>query len=344
MKTTMNNIKNLFRKSSFALIIAVAFIAASCEEEEMLQPASNEQELMDIPSTLNAISENPENYISENSKLKIDVRSPFWEYQFMYLRMALEETGLIGTVMREQLTVFAPTDKAFENLLKTLGVGDLSEIPADLLKDVLLYHTVNGKVYSSSLSDGYYRTVNGASLKIDLTSGVKINTSRVTMADINALNGVIHVIDEVMLPPTIVDLAMANDNFSILVQAVAKAGLVETLQSRDYTVFAPTNDAFIALLDELGASSLDDVPVDRLTEILLYHVVPGSIYSKDLPAEPLKVIAANGDEFTVDVTSPKIRDIRNRDASITLVDISGTNGVIHAIDRVIIPFFRELSR
>ena len=344
MKTTNFNIKGLVRKSSLALIVAVAFIATSCEEE-MIEPMDNStSEFMSIPATLDAMSENPDLYLNKDTRLKVDNRVPFPRSEFRTLRSALIKTDLMGTVARNTLTIFAPTDMAFENLFSTLGVKGLNDLPVDLLKSVLLYHAVEGAVYSTDLVDGYVNTVNGASIKVDLTEGAMINSSNVIAANIKALNGVIHAIDEVMLPPTIVDLAVANSNFSILVEAVVKADLAETLSSGEFTVFAPTNQAFVNLLGELGYASLDAIPVQLLKKVLLYHAVPSKVLSTDLPAEAISVESAMGESFEINATIPAIVDAGARTANLIGFDVQGTNGVIHVIDRVILPNLTALSR
>jgi len=167
-----------------------------------------------------------------------------------------------------------------------------------------------------------------------------VNDANVIRADVKARNGIIHAIDNVLFPPdkNIVELALSlNPEFSILVQAVIKAGLTEVLATGGpFTVFAPTNAAFAALLGELGATSLDDISVDVLTKVLLYHVVDGRIYSSDLVSGP--VSALNG-SFEVSVESLTITDFNGRIANLvpSLLNVQATNGVVHVIDRVILP-------
>jgi transforming growth factor-beta-induced protein len=167
-----------------------------------------------------------------------------------------------------------------------------------------------------------------------------VNESNVILADIKAFNGVIHAIDKVMFPPAknLVELALSYDpEFSILVAAVQKAGLVETLATGGpFTVFAPTNDAFVALLGELGASSLDDIDVQTLTNVLLYHVVSGRVYSSDLISGPVETL--NG-TFNIDLSTLKITDARGRESGLvpSLLNVQANNGVIHVINKVILP-------
>jgi transforming growth factor-beta-induced protein len=143
---------------------------------------------------------------------------------------------------------------------------------------------------------------------------------------------VIHVIDEVLLPPNVVDIAINNSNFSILVDAVVKAELVETLSGDGpFTVFAPTNAAFEDLFTQLGVSGISELTKEDLVPILQYHVVSGNVRSGDLSSGTVSTL--NGD-ITVDVGD----DVTiNDNATVTLTDVQGTNGVVHVIDNVLVP-------
>jgi transforming growth factor-beta-induced protein len=192
---------------------------------------------------------------------------------------------------------------------------------------------------SSDLSTGYVSTLssydnNNITMYIETESGVMINNSvSVTTADIEASNGVIHVVDKVILPPTVVNIALANDNFTTLVQAVVKAGLVDALSSEGpFTVFAPTNDAFDALFTQLGVSGVEDLTSEQLTPILLYHVVSGNVVSTELTSGEVGTL--NGDKnLTVDLSS----GVKINESSVVAADIQGANGVVHVIDKVLIP-------
>lgn len=336
MKTT---VKNILRKSSFAAIVAVAFFAASCENEEMPKPMTNSQDLVSIPETLDALNDNSDSFIlGDNMKAgKGNVQK--YNSKFKTLRAALDYTGLSQVVAENRFTVLAPTDEAFEMLFNDLGIDGIYDLSAQDLTPILLYHVFTGMVYSTDLSNGYATTANGASVKVMVNGSVMFNDATVLAADIKAMNGVIHAIDKVLLPPSLVDLALGNPDFSILVQAVVKAGLVETLASGEYTVFAPTNAAFLDLLDELGptVNSLDDIDTGLLTQVLLYHVIPGKVYSTDLPAGPLSVTTAQGEDFVIDASLLQITDVNSRTANLGPLDISATNGVIHVISKVILP-------
>ena len=244
------------------------------------------------------------------------------------------------------LTVFAPTNNAFAALLTELGITKaalLADKP--LLTAVLTYHVVPAKVPAASVPVGKAITsVQGGVFKIESTGGLKITDGRnrvanITATDVAASNGVIHVIDKVILPANkdIVATAQSLPDFSILVEAVVAAGLVSTLQGTGpFTVFAPTNAAFAALLGELGVSKealLANKPL--LTKVLTYHVVAGRVLKADVPVG-VAIPTVQGETFTVNA-SLKITDRRGRQAGIVATDVFTSNGVIHVIDKVILP-------
>lgn len=249
-----------------------------------------------------------------------------------------------------KFTVFAPTNAAFNTLLTSLGVSKLSDLPSSAVKDILLYHVVSGDVRSSALSTGYVpSSLNFAgstyplSLFVNVGSSVKINEANVTQADVAADNGVVHVIDKVLVPPTVVNHALNNPNFSTLVAALTRADLgvdyVSILSGTGpFTVFAPTNAAFSALLTELNAGSLNDIPADVLNKVLQYHVVSGANVRSGQLTDGQEVTTLQGQKLTIDLDGgAKIIDANNRVANIVAVDVQGANGVIHAIDKVILP-------
>jgi transforming growth factor-beta-induced protein len=235
-------------------------------------------------------------------------------------------------------TVFAPTNDAFKSLFTQLGVNGVADLSKETLKPILLYHVLGTEMKSSMLTSGYTNTLspsqgNYMSLKIDVAGGVKINKeTNVTKADIDVKNGVIHLIDKVLLPPTVVGLAMENDSFSILVEAVEKAGLVETLSGTGpFTIFAPTNSAFAGLFAQLGVSGIADLTAAQLIPILKYHVVSGNVLSGQLSNGPVQTL--NG---FINVSLTPVPTI-NGTTKIIATDIQGSNGVIHVIDKVLLP-------
>jgi uncharacterized surface protein with fasciclin (FAS1) repeats len=245
-------------------------------------------------------------------------------------------------------TVFAPTDAAFAALLTELGVTK-AQLLADraLLTQVLTYHVLPARVPRASVPAGEaITTVEGSIFKIDAGAGGALvitdgrnRTSNITATDIAASNGVIHVIDKVLLPANqdIVQTAQALPDFSVLVEAVVAANLVSTLQGPGpFTVFAPTDAAFTALLAELGITK-DALLADTalLTQVLTYHVVSGRVLEADVPVGT-PITTVQGETFSVGATLA-ITDQRSRMANITATDVLTTNGVIHVIDRVILP-------
>jgi uncharacterized surface protein with fasciclin (FAS1) repeats len=344
MKTSKKLIN--IRNFTLAGILFLVIGTVSCSKEETLIPEDDSTIIgKDIATILDNSADYPELFTEGEGELKSFGKRPSVKKKvptFKNLILALAKTNLLSTVARNQLTVLAPSDEAFEMLFKELGVRGIRDIPASTLKPILLYHVIGGKVFARNLSEGYVPTLNGAAVKVSLKSGVMFNDANVTYADIRALNGVIHVIDKVLLPPTqnIVEVAQGNEAFSTLVGAVIAAELAGVLSTGGpFTVFAPTNDAFEKLRIELKLSSLDQIPVDVLTNVLKYHVVSGRVYSSDLPAGPLSVKSINGESFTIDASMLKITDFNKRKANLipTLLDIQATNGVIHVIDTVILP-------
>lgn len=250
---------------------------------------------------------------------------------FSTLVTALESTGLDTTLAGAgPFTVFAPTNDAFDDLDPDLLSALLAD--TDALTQVLLYHVLSGEFLSGALSDGTFLTVQGNVIEVSLVDGVSVNDASVVIPDIEASNGVIHVIDEVLIPPTIVDIALGIDGeFETLAAALGAADLVDTLQGLGpFTVFAPTDAAF----DNLPAGVLDELLADpeALSQVLLYHVVAGRVFSTDLVPGTIETIHGAGA-----VISEADSDFFIDAARIIEVDIQGLNGVIHVIDEVILP-------
>ena len=251
----------------------------------------------------------------------------------------------------DKYTVFAPTNAAFTTLLTSLGVSKIEDVDKNVVKSILLYHVVGGDVRSTALTTGYVKTAatfgttsSNLSLFVNTASGVKLNSeATVTTADVAAENGVVHIIDKVLTVPTVVGHALGNPNFSILVQALTRSDLgvdYVTLLSGTgpFTVFAPTNAAFAALLTELNVASLNDIPAATLNSVLQYHVVAGANVLSTQLTEGQQVTTYQGGKFTIGLTGgASITDAKGRKSNIIVVDVQGTNGVVHAIDKVILP-------
>ena len=302
------------KKSNLILSLALfagLFVFSSCEKEEDAPMNPVEPELKSIAG-----------YASNDGNFSILVE-------------ALVKTDLASTLDGEgNFTVFAPDNDAFNALFMEMGVNGIQDIATEDLKPILLYHVLAESKTSDMIAEGYYSSLSPAqgrtvSMYIGTGDGVTINgAASVKAADIKTTNGVIHAIDAVLLPPTIVDIAAKNENFETLVSAVVGAGLDGTLSDAagTFTVFAPTDEAFAAL----GG----DVPSD-LTPILLYHVLGSPVYSDQISSSIVSSLNASDPEIVVEVTDMGVK--LNGSAMVVETDIVGTNGVIHVIDQVILP-------
>ena len=277
---------------------------------------------------------------------------------FNTLVAALQATGLDAALANtdDTFTVFAPNDEAFAKLGDDTITALLND--PDTLSSILLYHVVGGQAVDSttaiSLAGSSVATVNGAEINISVAdSALFINDSQVIAADVAASNGVIHVIDTVLLPPaagsdsdedtgtetsagTLLDIARGNPDFSTLVAAIEATGLDGAIghPGDTYTVFAPTNAAFAALGEETINALLADP--DALRDILLYHVIPGTVVDASTAVSLVgtSVQAGNGSRFELRLDGDALFI---NDSQIIATDIFGVNGVIHVIDAVLIP-------
>jgi len=314
------------------LILATVFFLFSCSKEEEKVPAIEDQK--SLTESLESFDQEVSYEVYEEDGLK---RGRFVKRvpTFSTLVVALAKTDLLKTVIREELTVFAPTDAAFAKL--GLYPYNISNVPN--LEEILLYHVIPGKVRSNDLSDGFFNTLSGAAVKVDIEPGkVMVDESTVIYANRHFVNGVIHIIDNVLFPPAsdIVDIAIAaskntsEPEFKTLVAAVVSAGLVDALKADGpFTVFAPTDAAFAKL--GLNASNIASTP--GLADILKHHVIPAGVYSNNLFDGTVETL--NG-SLEISATNLTIGD---EEANLILenVNIRASNGVIHAIDEVLIP-------
>jgi transforming growth factor-beta-induced protein len=257
--------------------------------------------------------------------------------RFETLVTALLEADLAETLAGEgPFTVFAPTDDAFGQLPEGTLEALLADIPA--LTDILLYHVVSGEVLAEDVvALESAETLLGERVNIQVEDGmVYINDAQVIITDIVADNGVIHVIDSVLLPPesvgSIVDIAVADGRFENLVTALLEADLAETLAGEGpFTVFAPTDDAFSQLPEGTLEALLADIPA--LTDVLLYHVVSGEVLAEDVVAlESAETLL--GERVNIQVEDGMVYI---NDAQVIITDIVADNGVIHVIDSVLLP-------
>ncbi|SNY99397.1 fasciclin domain-containing protein [Flagellimonas pacifica] len=343
--------KNLLQFRTYLLMLLFAtFLVSSCDKddeqsvydgvEDSKTIVETAQETDDLSSLVSALAKADEN----------------------------EDSDLIGTLNGNgAFTVFAPTNEAFTDLLENLdGFGSLDDFDTDeeraLLATILQYHVVAGVAAASGdLSDGQtITTVQGEDLTINLNNGVFIddatdNDAEVVLPNVSASNGIVHVINKVLLPQaiidalnttgTLVDIVVGTEALSSLEAAVIKADLVDTLNGEGpFTVFAPTYDAFEALLMALGDDymSLDDFDtpdeIELLKNILLYHVVPAKVLEADLAAGDVATAFPENSLSVIDEDGTfVIGDASDSNASITGTDILASNGVAHTINKVLLP-------
>ncbi len=341
---------SLTTRKAAALVMALSIGAAAC--------ASDDPEETTETTVAEAAEETTEEEAAEVGTI-VDVAVA--NGSFTTLVAAVQAAGLVDTLSGPgPFTVFAPTDDAFAAALEALGLT-AEELLADTetLTTILTYHVVAGEIGSADLTDGQMAaTVQGEEITVDLSDGVKINDVNVVIADVPASNGVIHAVDGVLLPPTVVEaLGLGGDameeeeameegpgnlaevaaeagSFTTLLAAVEAAGLTEaiTADGSQFTVFAPTDDAFAAALEALGLTA-EELLADTatLTSILTYHVVVGEVTSGDLVDGPVTTL--QGEEITVDLSD----GVKINTATVTAADVDASNGVIHVIDTVLLP-------
>ncbi len=241
-------------------------------------------------------------------------------------------------------TVFAPTNDAFTAVLGAIGQSSIDDLPEDVLRSILEYHVITSELFAADLSDGQTAaTVNGSSIVVSISgTNVLINDAQVTTADIDASNGVIHIVNAVLVPPamlpvvgTIVAPVYFNKDFSTLVAAVlaADGDILSVLLSNGpggngLTLFAPTNEAFEAA----GITELPDAAT--LNAVLRYHVLDGTVASGDLPSGSAEIQTLNGKFYLSNVDAGVFI---NGKTQVTDVDITGSNGVVHVINRTLLP-------
>ncbi len=321
----MKSFINKFASASLALIIGLTAVASPAYADD------HDDDMEDLPNIVEIAQ------TSGQTDTLVD---------------AVVAADLVGALSGDdKLTVFAPIDAAFS----ALGVTTLNEVLADkdLLTSILTYHVASGKTLSTDLTDGMMiPTLNGQSLKVSINGDtVMINNATVIAANVMASNGVVHLIDTVLLPeaeetmdeaeeskPSIVEIATSDDNFSSLVGALTgepatEAGLVGVLSGDGpFTVFAPTNDAF-ANLPLFAQKALERDP-DLIVDILTYHVVAGAaIESTDIKRNQ-KVKTVEGSKLTARSLNSGVKIDK---ANVIAADVHASNGIVHVIDRVLIP-------
>lgn len=302
------------------LVLSFALFITSCGEDE---PAPTPE-----PMTIADIVEDTERFSS--------------------LEAALIRADLLETVRSGEYTVFAPDNDAFATFLNGAALED---VDIDVLTQTLLNHVIGAKVESTGLSNGYVSTLatesttsNPISLQVNIDNGVVLNnTVNVIQADIAADNGIIHEVDAVIAVPSVVDLAVQGD-FSILVAALTRADLtvdfVGTLSGTGpFTVFAPTDQAFVDLLDSNpNWNELADIPVATLEAVLSYHVVAGANVLSSTLTDGQVVTTFQGSDITINTDGgATITDANGNTVDIVATDVQGSNGIVHVINGVILP-------
>jgi len=259
--------------------------------------------------------------------------------QFNTLVAAVKAAGLVDVLKSDgPFTVFAPTDEAFAKLPKGTLKSLLQPENKDKLAAILTYHVARGKLTASDVTRATgVVSANGQWLGFKAANGkVMVDAATVVTADIKCANGVIHVIDQVVLPEqqNIVQVAAGAKTFNTLLTAATKAGLAGALQSDGpFTVFAPTDEAFAKLPAGTLEGLLKAENKERLATIIKYHVVSGRVYSPTaMKAKDAGTLAGQSVRF-----SRKDNSLFVEKARIVATDIDASNGVIHVIDTVIIP-------
>ena len=324
------------RFSIFAmLLVTVSLVLAACGPAETQTPAPTATWI-------------PEATSSPEPVLNDIVDTAVADGRFTTLVAGLQAAELVDTLKGEgPFTVFAPTDEAFA----ALPAGTLDELlkpeNKQSLTDILLYHVVPGNVMAADVAAMTSATTvlgEDVAIKVDM-GNVYVNDAKVIVTDIQTSNGIIHVLDAVIMPAmgettteennTIVDIAVADGRFNTLVAALEAAELVETLNGEGpFTVFAPTDEAFAAL----PAGTLDSLLLpenkQQLTDILLYHVVSGKVMAADVSAMT-SATTVLGQDVTITVQDGKV--FLNDTVEVIITDIEASNGVIHVIDAVLLP-------
>lgn len=320
--------KTVSKLKIITAIIAFASLTFSCTEDVAeLNTAINDVDL----TTMGIIKGNP---------------------IFSQLVKAIERAELTETLKTaEPYTLFAPSDDAFNAFLKTTPYATIDLVPKEVLKQIVLNHVLTGQILAKDFKTGYIKTLatspssgaNNISMYVDIRSGVLLNgIAKVTSSNFTATNGVVHIVDKVIFLPTIVTHAIANPNFTSLVENLQKTvspNLVTALSGTGpFTVFAPTNAAFTAFNTELAPAGLNGVSIPNLTKVLQYHVANGNVLAASLKEGQVVATLETPQTFEIQLTGgPKIKDASNRISNISATDVQCANGVIHVLDRVLRP-------
>lgn len=327
----------------FPVALCLVLLLASCQKEGR---EAQKAEVVD-PASIAGIIGGADNILASRAASSAQAAT---KVQFNLLKYALAHTKLTSVLARDgDYTLFAPSDEAF----RSAGIDsydDIRSLPLETLKAILTYHVLGAEVPAAGVplaANTEITMLSGQKAYVTRTSAgaVYINGVAVVKADIGARNGVIHVIDRVLMPPVgnLVQTVVANPDYSYLVAAVltASKGSVNVANvlgsAGPFTVFAPTNDAFRAAGFATEAAIMAANP-ETLIPILTYHVIAGRVFSSDL-VDGATPTMLNGITTTIDLDGgASIKGRKNATTSrITKTDIVATNGVIHEIDQVLLP-------
>jgi uncharacterized surface protein with fasciclin (FAS1) repeats len=303
-----------------ALTMVIATFITSCTNDKVEEPTSET-----VNEDINQVATNQDDLKLFNESIK--------------LTGFKIDGGEAKSNAKFGFTIFAPTDAAFTAFLAANGYTSLAQVPPSLLIDVLSNHAVKGKYLAKDLKTGYLKTfstagsaslANTLSLFVNVSSGVKLN----------GVSIVVHKVDKVIPLPTVVTHATANSSFTSLVGALTAAGqpdFVSVLSGAGpFTVFAPTNDAFTSLNTELAPGGIAGVSSSNLTKVLQYHVVSGNVLASTLKNDQV-VTTLLTQNFTIKLPPASIKDANNRISKIVATDVQCINGVIHVLDKVLLP-------
>lgn len=282
----------------------------------------------------------PEDFVAQTI-VQIAAGNP--DFSTLVAILSLPELSGLLTAANDptaNLTVFAPTNDAFSALFMALGKSEISEVPVEILNEIVQYHILGGAVFSDELTNGTAETLlEGESVTIDISNGVMVDDANVVLADVAAINGVIHAVDAVLLPSyaasavgTISEIVLFDNDFTILANALRKAELLETVSTTEnLTLFAPDNAGFIAA----GITSLEGLEKDDLTPVLLYHVLGAKVLSTELPESGIAMTLSNEQNMYLGYLTDRV--VINGLSRITEVDMVKSNGVVHKINRTLVP-------
>jgi|TARA_B100000767_G_C19769641_1_gene539299 uncharacterized surface protein with fasciclin (FAS1) repeats len=307
-----------------------------------------------LTSSIQSCSKNDEGYIMEPQTIANIIDESM---SYSYLSYALKQTNLAAVLNgTDKYTLMAPSNMAFREFLMENGFDSIDEVPTNLLKQVLLNHVIAGVLEYSNIETGYLKSAatseaSETPLSIyikQVNMRVTINgVSRITQGNVRATNGIIHAVNRVIPLPTVVTFAKADQELTNLLIALTRSDLTVDFASilstsvgtspAPFTVFAPTDQAFMDLLIELGVQSLSDIDEPTLKATLNHHVIGGAnALSTDL-SDNLQLNTLGG-PITANITGgATLTDGNDRVSKIISVDIQAINGVIHVIDKVILP-------